>query len=100
MIDNYGDLTISFHHEPSDPSVGIMADGFSAWNEANTDEWCEISNIGNSFETTKFQWNSNHTGNTCERPKGAIWIEKALYNFAETFYSLQNEEGPEVNDEN
>ena len=98
MINKHGELSITFHHEPSDPSVGIMAEGFWAWNNADEHKevWCEITCIGNSFETTQFQWNDTDSGNKTARPKDAIWIEKALYNFAETFYFLQNDEGPEV----
>jgi hypothetical protein len=94
MVNKNGAISITFHHEPSDRSVGIMAEGFSAWNNTGK-EWCEIADIGKTFETTKFQWFTMN-GDAIDRPKNAIWIEKALYTFAETFYSLNEYEGPEV----
>jgi hypothetical protein len=78
------DLLIRFRVEPADRSVGIMSEGFSAWNERGK-AYCVLVDCDPSMETGKFEWTSND-GDACDRPKDADLIEGALMGFARGFY--------------
>lgn len=80
------DLSITFHIESADKSVGIMSEGFSAWDNNGT-EWCDLQELGSSFETSKFEWISNETGEPCKAPDNSTVIEKLLYAFVEHYYN-------------
>ena len=76
-------IKITFHIEPSDRSVGIMAEGFSAWEESGT-SWCDLSEM--NLQAYKFGWFSNDTGDKTERPANADVIEALLKTFIEQYY--------------
>ena len=76
------DLMIVFHVEPADRGVGIMAEGFSAW-EVDGTSWCNCTNV----EPMAFEWFDNETGEACEPPKEEVLIEGALRGFITTYYT-------------
>ena len=73
---------IVFQMEPADRSVGIMSEGFSAW-EKDGDKWCNLDDI----HPEKFTWFDNETGNEVAPPQDHSIVESALIGFADGFYA-------------
>jgi len=78
------DVRVTFHVEPADRSVGIMAEGFSAWIEGAA-MWCELEDIA----TGKCVWFDNDS-NPTHRPRDAAQIEALLVAFAAQFYESES----------
>jgi hypothetical protein len=77
------DISITFHIESADLSVGIMAEGFSALdNDPKAKSWCYITDIS----PATFKWFQTETGDECIPPPNHTLIEGALLGFAEAFY--------------
>lgn len=93
-------MKVEFHVEPADRSVGIMTEGFSAWvldedpisrdfiAKKLTSVWCDLVDYGATFETAKFQWFSNETGDKVERPVFAEIVERLLHTYVLVWYAL------------
>lgn len=77
-------LTVEFQVESADRAVGIMTEGFSAW-DTKGESWCNLDDIKSSFDAT-FTWYSNETGDICKRPTNAQVIEKLLVAFVDEYY--------------
>ena len=90
---------ITFHVEPADRSVGIMAEGFSAW-MTGLAAWCELSALPTKDEPARFTWYADATGDACTRPEfgGALLVEKTLLAFVEAWYE-QEAQGETLNRE-
>jgi hypothetical protein len=84
--------TITFHVEPADRSVGIMAEGFSAW-IASVAAWCELDALPTKDEPARFSWYADATGDKCTRPEfgGALLVERTLLAFVEAWYEQQDQ---------
>lgn len=79
------DISITFHVESADRSVGIMAEGFSAW-ENDGNAWCDLNDIGRTTRDA-FTWYCNDTGNAVAAPESnGIMIENMLRAYAESWY--------------
>jgi hypothetical protein len=65
-----------------------MSEDFSAWEEKGT-SWCRISEWGNEPETAKFEWCDNDTGDQCEPPRNAWYVQRILHACAVAFYNAQ-----------
>jgi hypothetical protein len=76
------DLSITFHVEPADRSVGIMSEGFSAWLTHGA-VWCNLEDVA---KPGAFQWYANDTGDPCDPPRESIYVERALLAFAQAWY--------------
>jgi lysyl-tRNA synthetase class II len=87
-------VMMHFHVEAADRSVGIMSEGFSAWDEAGT-AWCNLVDMGPWQGKGKFEWFGNESGEPCERPTNADVIEKALHGFAHCYYDHDDEDDRE-----
>lgn len=83
------DMKIIFHMEPADRSVGIMAEGFAAWLE-NGEEWCNLEDLGHTFENSKFEWFSNETGDSCTPPGNHKLVEMMLHAYVESYYQMED----------
>lgn len=77
---------IVFQVEPADRSVGIMSEGFSAWEENGT-SWCNLDDI----QPPKFTWYDNETGEACKPPVEHKVVEAALVGFANGYYKNEEE---------
>lgn len=77
-------LSITFDVEPADRSVGIMTEGFSAWDNSGTAR-C------NAKDLNEFEWYDNETGNLTTRPANGRLIENALESFITVYYDQDNE---------
>jgi hypothetical protein len=75
------DLEVTFHAESADRSVGIMSEGFSAWNNAGTC-WCDLSEL----VPPTFKWFANDIGDEVAPPPNAATIEKLLHAFVDCYY--------------
>jgi hypothetical protein len=77
------DTSITFHVEPSDRSVGIMAEGFSAWdNSPESTAWCDVADVA----PMTFCWYSNESEDKCEPPTNHVFVEEALRGFVDAYY--------------
>ncbi len=95
------DLKVTFHVEPADRSVGIMAEGFSAWDENGT-AWCDLNEIVchppkkgskrlKGREEYRFDWYDNETGLVIDPPPDAPIIQALLQAYVRAWYAA---EGP------
>ena len=77
-------MKIEFHVEPADRGVGIMTEGFSAW-EIDGRAWCNLEDIVGT-DGGRFAWYSNETGDATPKPNNAHIIEACLLAYANAFY--------------
>lgn len=77
------DKVIIFHVEKADRSVGIMTEGFTAW-EKGSENACELEDIA----THKCQWYDGD-GNDIKPPKDNLFVEYALIAMAKAYYDDQ-----------
>lgn len=91
---------IHFSVDPADRSVGIMAEGFTAWFKSEvpglgTDFFCELTELGDSRipESWEFEWFDGDTGNKIDLPThpAAKLLERSLGRFAHSWYDAQEE---------
>lgn len=87
---NFPDLIITFHVESADHSVGIMSEGFSAWDKDGS-SWVEVTNLEADPDRTMYEWFDNESSDKCPPPPNAKIIETALHGFVTGYY--RNEEG-------
>jgi hypothetical protein len=80
-------IVIEFQVESADRSVGIMAEGFSAW-ERGGSSYCNLSDYGVTFETAKFSWFRNEEQDECIPPPNAKFVERALHSFVLSYHSF------------
>jgi hypothetical protein len=74
--------TIKFNVEPADRSVGIMSEGFSAWDESSPgEEWVNLDQWDIEFGKCKFTWENG-------KPSNARLVERALWAYAHAFYEM------------
>lgn len=78
-------IDIQFHVELADPSVGIMTEGFYAWN-FDGNSWCDLVRLEKKFEDCEFSWESNDGAGKVKPPPNHIFVEKCLHAFAEMYY--------------
>lgn len=87
-------IKIEFAVEPADTSVGIMAEGFAAWN-INGTCWCNLDMFDAVFEHCKFSWYLNTTGEEVDPramiPNDKFIVEHALYGFVNGYYAMQED---------
>lgn len=89
-------MKIAFEMEFADRSVGIMAEGFVAWEESGT-AWSNLVDISppkGSKRSDQFEWFDNETGDAVQPPTNAAYIEQALLAFALAHYG--DEDGAEA----
>jgi len=77
-------ITVSFHVEPADRSVGIMTEGFSARVEGS-DCWCDLEDIAKP----QFGWYDTETGIQVVGPDDHSIVERLLLAYANAWYDSQ-----------
>jgi hypothetical protein len=98
---------IVFSVEPADRGVGIMSEGFSAWEETGTC-WCNLDDIGFTHiepgktveSPPRFTWFDIESGNECPAPNDHAIVEGALVGFANGFYENESDEPDESGSDN
>lgn len=87
-------IKIEFSMEPADRSVGIMSEGFSAWN-INGIAWCYLDEYQVNFKDCKFSWYDNETGDKIAYSSvvrdDKLIVEHALHGFVNGFYAREEE---------
>lgn len=76
---------VILNFEPADRSVGIMSEGFAGW-EDNASCWCSISQYESTLDTSKFEWFDNESGDKIEAPNNHRFVERIVWEFANSFY--------------
>ena len=83
------DLVITFHVEPADRGVGIMSEGFSAWDTSpDATAWCHVEDIS----PWTVGWYANDSGDACDPPTNHLLVEAALCGFVDAYYASEGEE--------
>lgn len=77
------DLAITFHVEPADRGVGIMSEGFSAW-EPSAACWCDVEDCA---QPMRFAWYATETGLPCNPPANRAIVEACLEGFVNAYYA-------------
>ena len=89
---------VTFKVERADVGVGIMAEGFSAWDEEG-DAWCDLREmvttpirvlhrrIGPARVTHQFDWFNIATGDPAPPPANARLVEALLTAYVEAYYA-------------
>ncbi len=91
------DLSVTFHVDPADRSVGIMSEGFSAWDASpEATAWCEIELLPGGAAC--FRWYDNETGAHVSAPDNSILVERALQGFADAYYIQESYDGTPESD--
>jgi hypothetical protein len=89
-------MNVHFEVQPEDPSVGIMAAGFSAWvsgsptrwePKVESEGWCEMLDYNVDFGSCQFQWWSSE--GEIPRPKDSYLVERMLYLYAVEYYKVR-----------
>ena len=89
------DLAIVFHVEPADRSVGIMAEGFSAWDADPAAPRCDCEDVAPPMV---FRWYDGETGDPCEPPPNRLLVEGALRGFVAAYYAQESYDGTPESD--
>ena len=76
--------------EPADRSVGIMAEGFSGYDDDGS-SWCNLIEYAAKFEECKFEWFDNESGKETNPPANHKFIERLVWTFANEYYDYMDE---------
>lgn len=79
---NPSNLKIEIQMEPADRSVGIMSEGFVAWNLEDGKAWCELTD----YEVPTFTWYDTETNAVIPRPPQGEYVEACLAGYVHAYY--------------
>lgn len=89
-------VKVTFNVDPSDHSVGVFGEGFSAWWDDDPRElWCEVSDWSDDLTQCKFAWWDGKSGDACDPPHYAPFIQMSLHAMSLAYYKLQERDDEE-----